>query len=558
MGIYCLRKKNEQLRLKTLIWQLTRRLRVLSFTVLGALALLNTAFYLRGTHQAACSVIESQFKNLVGPLSRELVLGNKEGANLLFTELVRHLESLNQSTSLQLNTGTEAEGNPSCSAHFLHSTVFLPVRLGGDTLGIIEGKLSYFSLFHLVALFVALFISTWFGTKILCNFLAKGLEKSLVRPIRQISRGHVLRDKEDVPKEVLEIEQNLENLKLSYQKMERQAFELLKAREWGEQAERLSHDIISPLNAIHSTVQEIGEINSKQKQTMELALNRLREITQGLLQRGSDQEHRKTKPKQDTLKVFLEGLVAEKEAEEVLQKNVDFTVRLEGNLDEEIPSRISKELGRLLSNLINNSRDAIATKGNIEITASLMNELLTIEIKDNGKGIPTEVIPRLMVKGASFDKPSGSGLGLYYAKKMMDVWGGRIEIASEIGQGTQVRLSLPLKPNTSGLLKVDTVLIDDDELTRRVWESAAQNDGIALLTFSSPLEFFKVSKELPKNISIYIDSDLGGPIRGEYVARDISEQGFSQISLTTGFDKTGVTHTPWICEVLPKMPTWHL
>lgn len=50
--------------------------------------------------------------------------------------------------------------------------------------------------------------------------------------------------------------------------------------------------------------------------------------------------------------------------------------------------------------------------------------------------------------------------------------------------------------------RVDSVLIDDDELTRRGWESTAQLDGVSLITFSSSQDFFKVSKEIPKTARI--------------------------------------------------------
>ena len=66
-----------------------------------------------------------------------------------------------------------------------------------------------------------------------------------------------------------------------------------------------------------------------------------------------------------------------------------------------------------------------------------------LAIKDSGRGIPSEVLPKLMRKGETYHKEGGTGLGLYHAKSSVESWGGTIELFSEVGQGTEVRVSLP-------------------------------------------------------------------------------------------------------------------
>lgn len=552
--------KPKQYKLKTLIWELTRKLRIFSFCVLGTLGIIQAAFYLKGGHKAACAVIESQFKNIEGPLSRELMLENQAGARLIFQDLVKQLEGLKQSPRLNLNLNQRHIALPACNPHFFHSSVLLPIKLGGDTLGVIQGKLSYFSVIHLFAMFVALFLATYLGTRILCNFLAQGLEKTLVGPIRKLSEGKSLSQTKAVAKEVLEIERNISELKNNFQNMEKQAFELLKAKELGEQAERLSHDIISPLNALNSIIHELTTLTPPQRDTLELAVKRLREITQGLLPKDqqSGLQIDESKVEFTSLKSFVESILEEKKREYANRPKITLTSTLEDGAERMVSLPIQRELKPCISNLINNAVEAIPDRGHISVSGSLNLYELVISVRDDGKGIPEEVIPLLMKKGQSFEKPNGSGLGLYYAKKVLESRGGTVSLSSRAGEGTTVTLALPLEPNPVRLKKVDSVLIDDDELTRRVWESTAQLDGVSLLTFSSPQDFFKVSKEISKTVPIYIDSDLGGTVRGEFVAKDIAEEGFSRICLTTGFDKSVVTKTPWINKILPKMPAWRL
>jgi signal transduction histidine kinase len=85
---------------------------------------------------------------------------------------------------------------------------------------------------------------------------------------------------------------------------------------------------------------------------------------------------------------------------------------------------------QVISNLIRNALKFIpSTNGKIEITLekkeSNRKEYAFVKIKDNGKGIDKEVLPRLFEKFASKSE-SGTGLGLYIAKSIVEAHGGRI------------------------------------------------------------------------------------------------------------------------------------
>jgi signal transduction histidine kinase len=72
--------------------------------------------------------------------------------------------------------------------------------------------------------------------------------------------------------------------------------------------------------------------------------------------------------------------------------------------------------------------------------------MVRFRIKDNGVGIPGELLDKLGEKGASFRDGDrrGSGLGLYHAKANIEAWGGKLTIQSVVGEGTEIAIALPV------------------------------------------------------------------------------------------------------------------
>jgi hypothetical protein len=56
-------------------------------------------------------------------------------------------------------------------------------------------------------------------------------------------------------------------------------------------------------------------------------------------------------------------------------------------------------------------------------------------------------------------------------------------------------------------------------------------------------------------MQIYIDSDLGGGIKGEDIARQLKDLGFADITLETGHPPENFKHLPWL-KVAGKEPPW--
>ncbi|EQC48351.1 GHKL domain protein [Bacteriovorax sp. BSW11_IV] len=109
------------------------------------------------------------------------------------------------------------------------------------------------------------------------------------------------------------------------------------------------------------------------------------------------------------------------------------------------------EIERLISNLLNNSIEALGVSGKIKITIAKKGENLSVSIKDNGHGIPNELLTHLAIAGNSFGKPEGTGLGLFQAKQTVESLNGQLNIESILSIGTIVSLDIPTQNSHSHL-----------------------------------------------------------------------------------------------------------
>jgi signal transduction histidine kinase len=117
----------------------------------------------------------------------------------------------------------------------------------------------------------------------------------------------------------------------------------------------------------------------------------------------------------------------------VLQKAFD--EKLEVNGDHEL-------LVGALSNVLRNSVESIEGKGKIEVAASMDGGILQISIADTGCGID-KTKQELIFSPFYSGKEEGTGLGLAFAKKVVELHDGRIEVTSEKGKGTIFVLKFP-------------------------------------------------------------------------------------------------------------------
>jgi signal transduction histidine kinase len=94
-----------------------------------------------------------------------------------------------------------------------------------------------------------------------------------------------------------------------------------------------------------------------------------------------------------------------------------------------------------LMNLILNSIAAMENGGTLTITVT-RNDELQLEIADTGRGIAEEEVKKVFEPFYT-TKEQGLGLGMPYAKKIIEQLGGTISLKSQLGIGTRIQIELP-------------------------------------------------------------------------------------------------------------------
>jgi len=103
------------------------------------------------------------------------------------------------------------------------------------------------------------------------------------------------------------------------------------------------------------------------------------------------------------------------------------------------------KLERVLTNLVENAV-TYSAGGTVTISGTVADDHVEIAVHDEGPGIPAEQLPLIFSKfwrPAGSRSSSGTGLGLYITKGLVEAHGGRVWARSEPGDGTEVRFLLP-------------------------------------------------------------------------------------------------------------------
>ncbi|MFQ6026698.1 MAG: sensor histidine kinase [Dehalococcoidia bacterium] len=108
------------------------------------------------------------------------------------------------------------------------------------------------------------------------------------------------------------------------------------------------------------------------------------------------------------------------------------------------PERISQVLRNLLVNAVTHTPSG----GSILVQAQRSNGNAQVQVRDTGLGIPAEDLPYIFERFYRADKSrsratGGCGLGLTISRHLVEAHGGSIEAFSQLGQGTELRVSLP-------------------------------------------------------------------------------------------------------------------
>lgn len=288
----------------------------------------------------------------------------------------------------------------------------------------------------------------------------------------------------------------------------------------GELARQVSHDIRSPIAALKVLSKQLKGLEGSERKLLDSAIKRISDIANSL-SRHSQQGPSQTQ--KIHLPTMIENLVSEKRIEFATKDHlqVDFEVKPEvwGAFVEGDES----ELIRMLSNLINNSVEALPNEsGCVQVILQFEHGELRLSVVDNGSGIPPELLDRVTENGFSFGKRrnlnQGRGIGLSHAKNLVENMGGSIEIRSELGQGTQIHLRFRISGppewfcNRLDLAEGGSIaIVDDDPSIFLSWKNVLEPYA-NLLFFNNPHDYVKAMSDQDFHLTL-MDHSYGPEIK---------------------------------------------
>lgn len=224
---------------------------------------------------------------------------------------------------------------------------------------------------------------------------------------------------------------------------------------WQDVARRLAHEIKNPLTPIQLSAERLKRRYLKKLPDEDQEL--FAQLADTIVQQ-SEEMRRMTNEFSD----FARMPQAQMEQEDLIEL-IDSVVALQrarGGVEFDTDYRVKTavvnvdkgQVQRVFTNVIENAYNAIAERegtnlpqGRVEIVAAEQQDgMLTVEIRDNGRGLPSDVAVESLFDPYVTTRKGGTGLGLAIVKRVMDEHGGTVRLLRRKGGGTTVELSLPL------------------------------------------------------------------------------------------------------------------
>jgi len=105
------------------------------------------------------------------------------------------------------------------------------------------------------------------------------------------------------------------------------------------------------------------------------------------------------------------------------------------------------KIEQVLTNLVENAAK-YADPRSLRVAGTVVDGTVRVEVADKGEGIPESDLPRVFTKffRRAETRPTGSGLGLWISRGLVEAHGGRLVVESEVGRGSVFRFTLPIAP----------------------------------------------------------------------------------------------------------------
>ncbi len=208
----------------------------------------------------------------------------------------------------------------------------------------------------------------------------------------------------------------------------------------------LTHDLRTPLLAAIQTLTfflngTLGEIDEKQKvllATMQKSNEDLLGLVNALLEVYKYDAEKLTLTKTNFRIYDLVKQVYDELSPLAASKKIEFGIECENK--ETVINADRSELRRVICNLCGNAINYTQEEGKVTISLKVEGNDLIFSVTDNGSGIPAEDIPNMFQRfsqGTSKKRSTGTGLGLYLSRQIIESHGGKIWLESVLNKGSE-------------------------------------------------------------------------------------------------------------------------
>ncbi len=281
-------------------------------------------------------------------------------------------------------------------------------------------------------------------------------------PAEMIARiGSALEMKQEMERRksgyVSDLEEKNRELELAFMELEKKNEELEEAsRAKTHILSTATHELKTPLTSIIGYIDiilmrqnKVGPLNEKQQRYLQTAQRnsyRLKSLVDDLLDISRiESGGLELTPAELELWPEIEEIVTGMQTQ-IDDKNIDLVLDIPQEICPVLADKL--RLGQVISNLLSNACKYSPQGARVTIRAREEDAGVRIDVSDTGIGISPEDQERLFTKffradNSSTREVSGSGLGLYITKHLIEAHGGRIWASSQIGQGTTFSIIWP-------------------------------------------------------------------------------------------------------------------
>lgn len=299
----------------------------------------------------------------------------------------------------------------------------------------------------MVILVIIIFISIY-----LAMYISRPISR-LATTVAEISRGSYVLSADDQPlDEINVLAGQLNKLAVRLQKIQAEGrrMEEERARLFAE----ISHELRTPLTAVQGFVEAIRDGIVQDEALLERYLDtiytqtvHINRLVDDILALSRLESSNITVEKLPVdLIALAQGVSMSMEA---VANSRNTSILLEKKTQNAIVIGDVDRMEQIIRNLLKNAIRA-TENGTIRVGVEARQGAVVLTIEDNGIGIPPEDLPhiwdrfyRVKNQRGSHMQDKGSGLGLVIVKKLVQLQGGKIDVASQLGKGTTFSISFP-------------------------------------------------------------------------------------------------------------------